>query len=37
MAITLRCPDCETQLRLAATPAPGQKIKCPKCANTFLP
>src|SRR5262245_35636542 len=31
----LRCPSCETPLRLAVSPAPGQKIRCPKCKGVF--
>src|SRR5947208_1913939 len=31
----LRCPSCETPLRLAVSPAPGQRIRCPKCKEVF--
>ena len=37
MSLTLRCPKCETSLRLAAAPTAGQKVKCPKCGTAFSP
>lgn len=38
MATTsLRCPHCESVLRMANPPAAGKKIKCPRCATIFAP
>src|SRR5436190_16283601 len=28
---SLTCPECGASLRLAATVAPGKKVRCPKC------
>src|SRR3954452_13759420 len=33
--ITLRCPHCQASLRLASPPAPGKKLRCPKCGDVF--
>src|SRR5438477_439701 len=29
---TITCPECDANLRLAKMPAPGKKIRCPKCS-----
>src|SRR5581483_7417437 len=31
----IRCPQCQTALRMPAPVAPGKKLKCPKCGGTF--
>lgn len=31
----LRCSACETPLKLAVTPKPGQRVRCPKCKEVF--
>jgi len=31
------CPDCGIKLQVAATAAPGKKLRCPKCKGTFIP
>jgi len=31
----LRCPACETALRLAVSPATGQRVRCPTCKEVF--
>lgn len=31
----LRCPACEAPLRLATSPKPGQRVRCPKCKEVF--
>ena len=31
----ITCPECETVLRPAKAPAPGKKVKCPKCGTMF--
>src|SRR5687767_9319920 len=35
MAVTIICPKCEARLKASTAPAPGQKVKCPKCAHSF--
>lgn len=35
MAVRITCPECESTLKLAKAPAPGKKIKCPKCEVLF--
>jgi hypothetical protein len=37
MAAILTCPECDATLKLAAEPAPGKKVKCPKCEAIFEP
>jgi len=37
MAIVLTCPECEASLKLASRPAPGKKVRCPKCQAIFAP
>jgi hypothetical protein len=37
MAITVTCPECDANLKLAAELSAGQKVKCPKCATVFAP
>jgi len=37
MPVQYRCPECEKVLRAANAVAPGKKIKCPACANVFVP
>lgn len=36
-AIKVSCPACKVSLRLAALPAAGKKIRCPKCSEVFAP
>ncbi|MFO0810445.1 MAG: hypothetical protein U0746_17610 [Gemmataceae bacterium] len=31
------CPECGAQLKMANAPAPGKKIRCPKCEEVFAP
>jgi hypothetical protein len=33
----LTCTDCEAKLRLRSTPAPGARVRCPRCATVFAP
>lgn len=35
MATSLRCPECDAQLKLATSLAAGEMVKCPKCGSTF--
>jgi predicted Zn finger-like uncharacterized protein len=37
MAITVTCPECDANLKLAAELSAGQKVKCPKCSTVFAP
>lgn len=37
MPAVVVCPDCNTKLQVAAMPAPGKKLRCPKCKGTFAP
>jgi predicted Zn finger-like uncharacterized protein len=37
MATLVTCPECDTSLKLAAKPAAGKKVKCPKCEAIFAP
>jgi predicted Zn finger-like uncharacterized protein len=38
MGITkFTCPECGTSLQMAKVPAPGARIKCPKCHKSFDP
>src|SRR5579884_3992350 len=37
MATLVTCPECDTNLKLAAEPTPGKKVKCPKCETVFVP
>jgi predicted Zn finger-like uncharacterized protein len=37
MATVLTCPECDASLKLAARPAPGKKVRCPKCETIFAP
>ncbi|MDB5308600.1 MAG: trypsin-like serine protease with C-terminal domain [Gemmataceae bacterium] len=37
MATSLRCPECDSLLRLATAPGAGQKVRCPKCGTAFQP
>jgi hypothetical protein len=37
MATVLTCPECDASLKLKAPPAPGKKIRCPKCEAIFAP
>src|SRR5262245_33122191 len=36
---TITCPNaqCRTTLQLAAPPAPGARVRCPRCGTTFAP
>src|SRR5262245_5955983 len=36
-ATRLTCPACQATLRLAQAVPAGKQVKCPKCANLFLP
>lgn len=36
MAFSLLCPECGSVLRSSAEVPAGKKVKCPKCAATFL-
>jgi hypothetical protein len=36
-SISFTCPHCEKVLRTTTRPAPGKKIKCPACAEIFVP
>ncbi len=31
----LSCPECDSPLRLPDAPAPGKRLKCPRCAAVF--
>jgi mono/diheme cytochrome c family protein len=33
----LPCPACAATLQIAASLAPGKKIRCPKCSEVFIP
>lgn len=35
MAAKLTCPECEKSLTLAKAPAPGKKVRCPRCQAVF--
>jgi predicted Zn finger-like uncharacterized protein len=35
--ISIRCPECRAALKFDSTPAPGKKIKCPRCNEVFVP
>src|SRR6266498_3345416 len=35
MAVKLTCPECEKTLTLAKAPAPGKKVRCPRCQAVF--
>lgn len=35
-AFSLCCPKCKANLKMAARPAEGKKVKCPKCAAVFV-
>jgi predicted Zn finger-like uncharacterized protein len=37
MAVRITCPECDATLKLAKAPAPGKKVKCPKCEALFVP
>src|SRR5262245_65075088 len=37
MTVRITCPDCDATLKLAKAPAPGKKVKCPKCEALFVP
>lgn len=37
MAVQYKCPECATALKMAAAPAPGRRVKCPKCGQVFAP
>jgi predicted Zn finger-like uncharacterized protein len=34
---TFICPSCQSRLQLGQAPAPGRRIRCPKCGQTFAP
>ena len=33
---TITCPQCDANLRFSNAPAPGKKIRCPKCSSVIL-
>lgn len=37
MTVRITCPECDATLKLAKAPAPGKKVKCPKCEALFVP
>ncbi len=37
MAASIRCPECQGRLTLKTAPAPGARVKCPKCSTSFRP
>ena len=37
MPETVMCPSCNTKLQVATMPAPGKKLRCPKCKEAFAP
>jgi hypothetical protein len=37
MASIIVCPHCEKKLRLGKQPPAGKRIKCPACAESFVP
>ena len=37
VAETITCTECGAKLKVAALPAPGRKIRCPKCQASFTP
>jgi uncharacterized membrane protein YjgN (DUF898 family) len=37
MPESVTCTECGAKLKMAALPAPGKKIRCPKCGEPFFP
>jgi len=37
VAETIKCTECGANLKVAAMPTPGKRIRCPKCGEPFVP